>query len=70
MSETKMPKMQTPKMFEAVLCDVCKKQFIPAPAHMYKLYVNRRVQIYCSYTCYRKAQKELENKKGKNKDET
>ena len=69
MSDSTFPKMQTPKMFEDMLCDVCKKSFIPAAAHMYKLSVKGRVQIYCSYTCYRKVQKELENKKGKKKDE-
>ena len=69
MSENNFPKIQTPKMFEEVLCDVCKKSFIPAAAHMYKLSVKNKIQIYCSYTCYRKVQKELESKKGKKKDE-
>ena len=36
-------------------CPVCGKMFIPAPLHAYKS-PKTRVK-YCSWTCYRKAQK-------------
>lgn len=40
-------------------CDVCSKEFIEAPASIYKIKVKDKVQHCCSYHCYRKRLKEL-----------
>lgn len=52
-----------------IQCSECKKMFIPASCHSYKKIIKGKTHLYCSYTCYRKIQKELENKKGNKKDE-
>ena len=47
-----------PKIQEAV-CPVCKKVFIPAPEHVYKVYLKGYKKV-CSYHCmmnYRRKKK-------------
>ena len=44
-------------------CPICGKLFIIPVENTYKLIVNKVTKHYCRYTCYRKAQKELEEKK-------
>lgn len=43
-------------MGELKKCNICGKEFLPAPLHMYKN-KNRHgiMKLQCSYTCYRKA---------------
>lgn len=36
-------------------CEICNKKFVKTYNYMYKLYKNKRLTYYCSYTCYRKA---------------
>lgn len=35
------------------ICPVCKKEFIPAPLHVYKI---TKCRLVCTYTCMRKAE--------------
>ena len=46
---------------ESVICPVCKKEFIPAPEHIYKI---GRTELVCSWSCVMKWEKERERKKG------
>lgn len=47
-------------------CAECKNMFIPASCHLYKKVIKGKTHLYCSYTCYRKMEKQLEeNKKGR-----
>lgn len=41
-------------------CPVCKKLFVKPPETVYKLTVNGRKKVYCSYTCFRVDQKKIE----------
>lgn len=47
-----------------VHCPVCGKYFLVPPLNVYKL-ANRKGDLshYCSYTCFRKVQKEREKDK-------
>ena len=47
-------------------CPVCGKEFNYYHQHVYKRIVNNRTVHYCSYTCFRKSEKEIEEKR-KNK---
>ena len=44
-------------------CAICKRKFLPAPYHVYR--VNDR--YCCCYTCYLKLQRQLEEKKNAKK---
>ena len=44
-------------------CPVCGKMFILPVENIYKLKIKEKTYHYCSYTCFRTIQKELE--KGK-----
>lgn len=49
-----------------IQCSECKEMFIPASCHAYKKIIKGKTNLYCSYTCYRKVEKEIEkNKKGR-----
>ena len=48
-------------------CPVCGKLFIVPVENIYKLTVTGVLTHYCSYTCYRKVQKEQEEKKVRKK---
>ena len=41
-------------------CPVCKKEFIPAGQHAYKM--PRSERLVCSYHCMRQAQREYDSK--------
>ena len=50
-------------------CPVCGKHFIIPIENIYKLKVRDGWKHYCSYTCYRAVQKQIEaSKKRKSKD--
>ena len=38
------------------ICPVCKKEFIPAPLHIYKI-GGKKGKLVCTYSCMRKAEK-------------
>jgi len=40
------------------VCPICKKEFLLPYENVYRLLIRERVVDYCSWTCYRKAQKE------------
>ena len=47
------------------VCPICGKQFIihDLQDYTYKMTLNKKdIQYYCSWTCYRKAEKERESK--------
>ena len=45
------------------VCPVCKKTFLLPPFNVYKLPNSHRKDVhYCSYSCFRKVQKEQEKK--------
>ena len=46
-------------------CPVCGKVFLLPPENVYKLQINREWQHFCSYTCYRSVQKQIEAKRNK-----
>lgn len=46
-----------------IKCPVCGKLFIVAVKNIYKIRTEDGTEDYCSYTCYRKKQKEREEKK-------
>ena len=48
---------------DEIKCPICGKNFIIPPENIYKFTVNGKLQHYCSYTCYRKVQKERESGK-------
>lgn len=37
------------------VCPVCGKIFCPAPYHVYRVVVNKRYHLVCSYSCMMKA---------------
>ena len=45
------------------ICPICGKEFILPCENVYKLIIKGRTKHYCSYTCYRVAQKEIEGAK-------
>ena len=45
------------------ICSMCENKFIKPVSNTYKLKINDKILHYCSYTCYRKVQKEQEEKK-------
>lgn len=48
------------------VCPICGEMFILPPQNVYKLTIKGVILHYCSYTCFRKAQKRKErNKKRK-----
>lgn len=49
------------------ICPVCENTFIKPVSNTYKLKIKDKTFHYCSYTCYRKVQKEKEEKKRKYK---
>ena len=55
-------------MFKSVKCPICGKSFVPAPYHVYKMFIKGSYRYLCSWSCYRKAEREKENKK-KTKEE-
>lgn len=48
-------------------CPVCGKEFYLAPENVYKLVIKEKKVHFCSWTCYRKAQKALEAKQNTQK---
>ena len=44
-------------------CPVCKKTFIPAPMHIYKIGNANKPKLVCSYNCRCKWEKEQPKKK-------
>lgn len=46
-----------------VKCSVCGKDYVYNHMSIYKIKVGDSVKNCCSYTCYRKLQKEKENSK-------
>ena len=42
-------------------CPVCGKDFVHNPSSIYRLVIKQKINWYCSYTCYRNVQKELEH---------
>ena len=47
------------------ICPICKKEFIPAPEHAWKI---RSDKLVCSYTCMRVWERVRYSKKSKKKD--
>ena len=45
-----MPK--NPKITESI-CPICKKEYIPAPEHSYKIPTKKTFRKVCSYHCMR-----------------
>lgn len=43
------------------VCPVCGKEFLVAPENVYRLLIKGNQIDYCSYTCYRVVQKEIES---------
>lgn len=43
--------------FNILECPVCKKQFVPAEFHAYKIHIKNRTKKVCSYHCLREYQK-------------
>ena len=41
-------------MFKTRICARCGKMFIPGAEHLYKIEKDKKVNNYCSYTCWRK----------------
>lgn len=42
-------------------CPVCKKTFVPAPEHVYRLHKNSG--LVCTYSCLLKGRRAIEEKK-------
>lgn len=61
--ETKRKKYKLPAFNKLRECPICgEKKFVLDPSeYVYKI----GCKYYCSWTCYRKAQKEMESKKKK-----
>ena len=49
------------------ICPVCGKSFIVPVENTYKLTIKQTITHYCRYNCYRKAQREQEEKKVRKK---
>lgn len=45
---------------DLIKCPVCGKSFIRAPEHIYKAVIDGGVKYLCSWSCFRKVQKENE----------
>lgn len=43
-------------------CPICGKEFIVPPYTVYKLRIGKHNFTYCSYSCFRTAEKREENK--------
>lgn len=41
-------------MFRTEMCQRCGKMFIPGAEHLYKITKDKKVNYYCSYSCWRK----------------
>lgn len=48
-------------------CPVCGKNFVVPPNTVYKIKIRSITKTYCSYTCFRKVQKQQELSKPKRK---
>lgn len=54
------------KVYPLKECPICKKNFIPAPEHYWKIDVDgSRPRLVCSYTCMRAWENEQERKRKK-----
>lgn len=49
------------EIFKTDQCPICQKEFIPASMHAYKLLnkKTRKICRFCSYTCFRRAQRNV-----------
>lgn len=45
-------------------CPLCGKKFIRPARPIYKVDVQGKPYVFCSYTCYRAVQKEVEARRG------
>lgn len=59
-----MTKKKKSYFFDEKICPVCKKGFVPAPLHVYKVMGrNSHSAFVCSYSCVLRAEREREQKR-------
>lgn len=59
-----MTKAKKSYFFDTRICPVCKKEFHPAPLHVYKVYgKNSQKELACSWSCVCRSEREREQRK-------
>lgn len=58
-----MTKKEKSCFFESRACPICKKPFIPAPLHAYKVNTKNGVKLVCSWHCVMEDERRKEQRK-------